>query len=461
MDNNKMGLMGLTTIVTVNMMGSGIILLPSSLAQTGGIALLAWGITAIGALCIAYTFAKCGMYCTDDGGMSAYAQKAHGKSSFFVASYTYYVCLVISAVAIAVTSVGYLETFIPWLKAAPINNFFGVVLILVITLVANMRGPKITGQISSVTVWGVIIPVLGVSIIGWFWFDAATFEAAWNPHDKSIMSAMSSGIALTLWAFLGIESAGVNSGAVENPKRNVPLACMLATVFSAITYIASTTVIQGIVPNELLSKSDAPFGLVFAQMFNPAVGHFITALAIIACIGSLLGWQFTNAQVSKAAAEMNLFPKIFSDTNRFNAPVKGMLIMLILELLLAVLTISPTLLEQFNVLVDLAVFINMVPYILSLSALGAILHSAKITGSEYNVSIFVGSIAVLYSIYGAYATGEESVFYGTIITLLGYFFYGFIASRDANPSSAPAGNNSSNNTNDLNSNIEKGIPVYE
>lgn len=56
---NKMGLIGLTTIVTVNMMGSGIILLPSSLAETGGISLLAWGVTAIGALCIAYAFAIC------------------------------------------------------------------------------------------------------------------------------------------------------------------------------------------------------------------------------------------------------------------------------------------------------------------------------------------------------------------------------------------------------------------
>ena len=428
--SNKMGLMGLTTIVTVNMMGSGIILLPSSLAATGGIALLAWGITAIGALCIAYVFSKCGMYCTEDGGMSAYAKKAHGKSGFFIASYTYYVCLVISAVAISVTTVGYLETFFPWLKETPMHNFVGVVTILIVTLLCNIRGAKITGAISSVTVWGVIIPVLGVSIIGWFWFDTKIFAEGWNPHDIPTMSAISSGIALTLWAFLGIESAGANSGAVDNPKRNVPLACMLATVFSAITYIASTTVIQGIVPNELLSKSDAPFGLVFSQMFNPFIGNVITVLAIIACLGSLLGWQFTNAQVSKAAAEINLLPKVYSEVNKFEAPVKGMLIMLGLEITLAIMTISPTLLKQFNILVDLAVFINMVPYILSLTALGVILRESNVESKEYKVSIFLGTIAVVYSIYGAYATGTEAVYYGVVITLFGYLFYGFIASKE-------------------------------
>ncbi|WP_434137360.1 putrescine-ornithine antiporter [Photobacterium leiognathi] len=429
--SNKMGLMGLTTIVTVNMMGLGIILLPSSLAATGGIALLAWIITALGALAIAYAFAKCGMYCTDEGGMSAYAEKAHGKSSFFIASYTYYVCLVISAVAIAVSCVGYLEYFIPWLKETPIHTFVGVISILIITMFANVRGAKITGQISTVTVWGIIIPVLGLSIIGWFWFDTKIFAEAWNPHDVSVTSAIYSGMALTLWAFLGIESAGANSGTVENPERNVPLACMLATVFSAATYIASTTVIQGIIPNDILAKSDSPFGLVFAQMFNPFVGEIITAMAIMACVGSLLGWQFTNAQVSKVAADMRLFPKIFSDVNKYDAPFKGMMIMLALELLLAVMTISPTLLKQFNVLVNLAVFINMVPYILSLTALGIIMKQANVGKKEYNTGILVGSVAVIYSIYGAYSTGEEAVFYGTVITLFGYFFYGFIASRDA------------------------------
>ncbi|MBY3787033.1 putrescine-ornithine antiporter [Photobacterium carnosum] len=430
-NNNKMGLMGLTTIVTVNMMGSGIILLPSSLAATGGIALLAWVVTAIGALAIAYAFAKCGMYCTDDGGMSAYAEKAHGKSSFFIASYTYYVCLVISAVAIAVSCVGYLEYFIPWLKETPIHTFVGVISILIITMFANVKGAKITGQISTITVWGIIIPVLGLSIIGWFWFDAKVFEEAWNPHDISAGSAIYSGMALTLWAFLGIESAGANSGTVENPKRNVPLACMLATVFSAATYIASTTVIQGIIPNEVLAKSDSPFGLVFAQMFSPLVGEIITAMAIMACLGSLLGWQFTNAQVSKVAADMRLFPKVFGDVNKYDAPFKGMMIMLAFELILAIMTISPTLLKQFNVLVNLAVFINMVPYVLALTALGIIMKNADVNQKEYNNGIIIGSVAVLYSIYGAYSTGEVAVFYGAIITLLGYFFYGFIASREA------------------------------
>ena len=51
---------------------------------------------------------------------------------------------------------------------------------------------------------------------------------------------------------------------MENPKRDVPLACMFGTLGAAVIYILSTTVIQGIVPNEELAKSTGPFGLAYA-----------------------------------------------------------------------------------------------------------------------------------------------------------------------------------------------------
>ncbi len=428
--SKKMGVVGLTILVAVNMMGSGIIMLPASLAETGSISILSWLVTIAGAMCIAYTFAKCGAFCKRSGGMSAYAAEAHGKSSFFIASYTYYVCLVISCVAIAVSAAGYLAPFFPWIKTSPFHTFLAVIAILVLTMVANFKGPKITERISSFTIWGIIIPVAGLAIIGWFWFDPALFAESWNPHDMSTGGAISSGISLTLWAFLGVESAGANSDAVENPERNVPLACLFGTGFAAIVYIASTSVIQGIIPNDQLVTSDAPFGLVFSMMFTPMVGKIVTALAVIACIGSLLGWQFTNAQVSKAAADDRLFPAIFSKISKDDAPIAGMLIMLALELLLACMTISPNLLKQFNTLLNLAVFINMVPYVLSMTGLQVMLRKNHVSKSQYYISSTVGTAAVIYSIYGVYACGVDAVFGGSIITLVGYIFYGFLAGRD-------------------------------
>ena len=85
-----------------------------------------------------------------------------------------------------------------------------------------------------------------------------------------------------------MESAAQNSAAVENPKRDVPLACLFGTLGAAVIYILSTTVIQGIVPNAELAASTGPFGLAYAHMFSPFVGSIIMALAILACLAHCL-----------------------------------------------------------------------------------------------------------------------------------------------------------------------------
>lgn len=56
----KMSLFQLTVLTMVNMMGSGIILLPTKLAQVGTISIFSWIVTAVGSMALAYAFAQCG-----------------------------------------------------------------------------------------------------------------------------------------------------------------------------------------------------------------------------------------------------------------------------------------------------------------------------------------------------------------------------------------------------------------
>jgi hypothetical protein len=78
---------------------------------------------------------------------------------------------------------------------------------------------------------------------------------------------------------LGLESASQNASAVENPKRDVPIACLFGTLGAGIVYVLSTTAIQGIVPNAELAASTGSFGTAFAHMFNPTIGSIVMALA--------------------------------------------------------------------------------------------------------------------------------------------------------------------------------------
>ncbi|MWV14500.1 putrescine-ornithine antiporter [Pseudomonas sp. L-22-4S-12] len=427
--SKKMSLMGLTTLVAVNMMGSGIIMLPSSMAQLGAVSLLSWIITAIGSMAIAYCFAQCGIYCPRSGGMSAYSEEAHGKSAFFLCSFLYFLSLAIGNVAIGISAVGYLTPFFPWLGSGAIPLFIGTVGLIWLTTVANFGGPSITGKIGSITVWGVIIPVAGLSVIGWFWFDASVFAAAWNPNNLATSDAIAQSIPLTLWAFLGMESAAQNSDAVDNPKRNVPLACLFGTLGAAVVYILSTTVIQGIVPNAELANSSAPFAYVYAQMFNPLVGNIIMILAVMACIGSLLGWQFTLGQTAKVTAEEGMFPKLFARVSKLEAPIIGMLACAVLQTLLALSTISPNASEQFGKLVNLAAVTNLIPYVTALSGLLVIMYKARVGMSIFARNVAVLLVAMFYCYYALYASGKDAVFGAAIVLVIGYLLYGFITKR--------------------------------
>jgi putrescine:ornithine antiporter len=434
----KMNLVQLTFIVAVNMMGSGIIMLPTNMAQVGAISLLSWLVTAVGSMAIAYGFAQAGLFNQRSGGMAAYAEDAYGKDGYFQVFFLYFLSLAIGNVAIAISAVGYLAGFFPALSATPAATCMGVIALLWLTTVANFGGPSVTGKIGSVTVWGVILPVGLLCVIGWIWFSSETFAAAWNPQGLSIGAGMGSSISLTLWAFLGMESAAQNSAAVENPKRDVPLACMFGTLGAAVVYVLSTTVIQGIVPNAELADSTGPFGLAYARMFNPTIGSIVMGLAVLACLGSLLGWQFTLAQTGKSAAEERMFPKFFSKTNSMGAPITGMIVLGIVQTFLALSTISPSLSEQFSALVNLAVVTNVIPYVVSLSALMIMMKRASVAANVYTRNCVIGVVAMVYSVFALYASGPEAVMGGMLVLGITYITWGFIAPRFGAPATAEA-----------------------
>ena len=424
--SNKIGVVQLTILTMVNMMGSGIIMLPTKLAEIGTISIVSWLVTAVGSTALAYAFAQCGMFSRKSGGMGGYAEYSFGKAGNFMANYTYGVSLVIANTAIAISAVGYGSEFLG-ATLSPLSIALWTIFTLWLATILNFGGARITGNISSFTIWGVIIPVVGISIIGWKWFDGSMYVNSWNPHNVPTFDAIGVSISMTLWTFLGLESACANSDAVENPEKNVPIAVLGGTLGAAVIYIVSTNVIAGIVPNLELANSTAPFGLAFAHMFNETVGKVIMSLMVMSCFGSLLGWQFTIAQVFKSSAEEGYFPAFFKKVTSKGAPIVGMVTITSLQTLLSLMTISPSLNKQFNVLVDLAVVTNVIPYLLSMAALAVLLKTENVPQPKYKKTVLVAFIGSVYSIYALYAAGEQAMLYGSIVTFIGWTLYGFVS----------------------------------
>ena len=425
-NNSKMSVRQLRVLTALNMMGSGIIMLPTKLAQVGTFSIVSWLVTATGSTALAYAFAKCGMLSRNKAGMGGYAEYAFGKSGSFMANYTYCVSLLIANIAIAISAVGYGIALFD-IHLSPVETCLATIAVLWICTVLNFKGASITGALSSFTAWGVILPVGFLSFFGWYWFSPDLYIASWNPHHIPTFDAVSSSIAMTLWAFLGLESACANAEAVENPEKNVPKAVMCATLGVAVIYILSTNVAAGIVNNEALVNSTAPFGLVFSTIFDGTIGKIVMAMMVLSCSGSLLSWQFTIARVFKASADDGYFPHWFSKVTKDDAPIVGMLIIVCTQTLMALMTISPSLYKQFNTLVNLAVVTNIMPYILSMAAVFVMVKVEHVNPHQATFIKTIAFIGALYSFYALYASGFSAMTYGSLVTFAGWTLYAFAA----------------------------------
>jgi arginine:agmatine antiporter len=366
--NRKIGPVLATLLVANNMIGSGIFLLPATLASVGSITIIGWLLATVSALVIAAVLAKLGQVAPEAGGPVAYAGEALGPYVGFQATVLYWICAWVGNMAIALGAVGYLASFFPVL-ATPVHSAIAAVgLIWLVTLI-NVFGPRFACQVESVTLAAGLIPILLVATAGWVWFSPEIFRQSWNVSGQPAYQAIPGSLVLVYWAFVGLESASIGTAVVEHPARNVPLATIAGVLVAGIVYIASCTVIMGIIPAGQLAKSTAPFADAARFVIGSAAGSLVALMACLKASGTLCGWVLLTAQVGKAGAERGNFPKVFARTDRYGIPVINLVIMASIMTAGVFLTMSPTLGQQFSKLIEVSTVLCLIIYVYSAFAL--------------------------------------------------------------------------------------------
>ncbi len=423
--NKKMGPVMLTALVACNMMGSGVFLLPANLAQIGSISIIGWMVTGLGAVVLALIFSKLSLLYPKAGGPYAYARSGFGDYIGFQTIYTYWIGSWVGNIAVAVAAVGYLSFFFPKL-AHPAFGYIATIIIIWFLTSINFFGARNLGRFLTACSVVMLLPLLSTATFGWFWFDPHIFYSAVNITQHSDFNAISHAASLTLWAFLGVESAAVSTAISENPKRDIPIATTVGTLIAAIIYTLSSTVIMGVVPNSELQIAAAPYSLAASIVLGPVVGKIVAACAAIACLASLSGWMLLLGQSSKAAADDKLFPAIFAKVNRYNVPVRGLIIAAILMSILLSITIEPHLSQQFNTIISIAVFMALFAYLYSAVALGILGYRYHLTVKQFRIYLLLALLATIYILWAMIGSGEHIVAYGFFVTLLSVPIYGWI-----------------------------------
>ncbi|MGH8290559.1 MAG: amino acid permease [Steroidobacteraceae bacterium] len=413
----SLGLATTTSVVIGNMVGSGIFLLPASLAAYGIYSLWGWVISAAGALLLARVFSRLARRAPLAGGPYAYPREVFGDFAGFLLAWMYWISIAAAVAAIAVAFASYLATFVPILATRPLAGAAAALAATWLLTGVNILGVRAAGRLQLITVILKLCPLLVLGLFGIFYFNPHMLVSGDSGQSPPV--AIDASAALTMWAFLGLECATIPADHVENPERTIPRATYIGTGIAAVFYILCTTAVMGVIPAGSLVHSNAPFADAAKLLWGGWAGNLIAAAAIISCFGALNGWILMSGQFPQAAARDHLFPKLFATEWGRGTPVPGMLLSSIIASIVILTSYSRGLVGMFNVMILIATFYTLVPYMLCALAELLLGRGGKARGRN----IALASLAFAFTLWATAGAGSETLYWGTLIMLAGLPLY--------------------------------------
>jgi basic amino acid/polyamine antiporter, APA family len=431
-EQKKFGLWTSTSLVLGTMIGAGVFLMPSALASYGSISLIGWLFSSLGAIVIAKVFANISkLIPSSDGGPYAFTKAGLGDFAGFLIGWGYLISVWTTNAAIAVSLVSAMSTFFPILaQDATIALATGLVFLWLLTWV-NTLGVIASGRVQLMTTILKIVPLVLVAVGGLLLLDPQNL-LPFNMSGTSNWQAITATTTLTFFAFLGIECATIPSSSVDNPGQNISKATMFGVWIAAAIYIFSTISIMGMIPANQLQVSITPFADAAEKIYGHGAKYWVSAGAAVAAFGALNGLILVQGQMPYAMAKDKLFPAFFAKQNRKGVPANGVVVSSIIITILMFMNNSKNLAGQFKLLILLSTFFTLLPYLFT--TVSYLIVRAKqattYTKTKTITAIVISIIAFSFSMWMLIGSGQEIVYWGFIMLMLGVPFYVYMVYKN-------------------------------
>jgi arginine:ornithine antiporter/lysine permease len=470
MSNGKLGIWVLTALVVGNMVGSGIFMLPATLAKAASPAgvLLAWGVTGLGVLMLALVFGSLAIRKpTLKGGPQAYAKALFREGTRrsdlagYMVAWGYWAANWAGNVAIITTFASYLSTFFPIMTSNATWFRLGGFTVTV--------GHGLTFLVCTALLWGVHALIMGgvegagkvnfiataAKVLGFvffigiclFAFEKSNLLPLFQPRSASngtplgLFGQMNNAALDTLWAFVGVESAIVLSSRARK-ARDVKLATLFGLLIALAIYVGITLLAMGALPQHELMNTDKPLIDALDHVIGSAGGYVMAVLGLISLTGSAIGWILLSAEVPYQAARDNMFPRWFLKTNRRGAPKASLIVTNLMAQVLIFSTLSDSMAGAFNFVITLATLSYLLPYVVA-----SIYHVALVVRGETYAEnprgrVVDGIIAVLATVYSLWVVKAGSAdlktfLLGVAMLVSGLVFFPLVPKSDNRPEQRP------------------------
>ena len=420
--NNKINFWMLLAIVINAQLGSSIFLLPTKLAVFGPLGLIGWIIGGMGAIFIAMIFAFLCMETSKTGGPHVYSKFIFGDKIGFFVSWLYWCGGWITNPILVTTAVNYLEQVV-----GPINVFLRflleVMLVISLTLL-NIRGVKWAGLLETIMVVIKLFPLILIPILSLSYINVENFDIHSNNSlpDMSTFNIIISSSIIAFWGFIGLEECGSTADCVKNPKKTVPMAIILGTIFVAFISFINTVSIFGIIPCNELKDINAPFAVVLGKLLGGNYDKILGILTFIMCYGSLNAWILFSGKLAQTASEENMFPKIFGLKNKNCAPYISLWIASLGTILvLAILEFTPYK-NTFSDFLDMSVIMYIVLYLIAIISYLTFIYRKK----QYSIlRLIVTFLALIFCLNMLIFSNLKDFFavFVVLLTSLPIYYY--------------------------------------
>ena len=401
------GLWMTTAIVVGTVIGSGIFMLPVALAPLGANALIAWIISGIGVICIAYGLSRISTLSGD--GIQANVERELGPTAGFLVAWSFWVSNWVGQGAIALAAASALSFVIPSLINP--QNIISVAIGWLIALTAiNAIGVKAAGGFSVVTVLIKLIPLLAVI---WIFGERGASGLPLEPLASAPINLanLAAATGLTFFALTGFECATTPVGKVRDPRRTVPRALIGGVISVVLIYFVAGTAIQLLLPAEVAAASPAPFADALVSRWGSGVASLAALGIAVAAIGCLNGLILATGELGYSMALRGDMPRILGWTRGANTPVASQVIGTILSILVLFANNSKAASNLYIFIVLLGTASVVIVYLASTLAAWNL--------SPRPAQRAVLALAFLFIAFGTYGLGWKVDLYGLLLLAIG------------------------------------------
>lgn len=423
MQERPLGFWSVWALAVGTMIGSGILLVPASLAPFGLLSMGGWVLGAAGASAIIFVFARLAGRTRRDGGPYVYVQEAFGDVAGFVMAWLYWIGFWASIPVVAITFAGYLGVFVPALAHNMLAQAVSALALIAVLTFVNIRGLKEMSVVQIAMTLLKIVPLVAI-VAAALLFGTPQNLPPFNPSQQPLLPQFAAVTLITLWPFTGFEAAVSSAGSIRDPERTIPRALTSAVILVAVIYLCASFAVMLLLTPEQLAHSEAPFADAAAALgaWGPSL---IAAGALIATAGSLNGIIFACGQMPMAVAEDGRAPAWMAKLNKGGAPYLSLLVSAALGACMLLLNYSRGLVGAYTFMLQMATATGLVYYFFC--ALAEIKYSWRTARIWTLVALFAG----LYCGFAMIGSGYQGLLWSGVLTLAGVPVYFLCRSAQA------------------------------